>query len=125
MAKSVVGIAEIVILPLLLILVVAPLAAHGEIGGGHGRDDNVISVERAPLAPHGGDHTSEDRPEQGDNITLVERGTSATYLAARLKRDHPEIATQLAAGQPWLMASSPACLERHLWAVSSLKTATG
>jgi hypothetical protein len=48
----------------------APLAAHGEIGGGHGR---------------------------GDYVTSVERGNTAAYLAARLRRDHPEIAAQLGA----------------------------
>jgi len=51
-----------------------------------------------PLGEHGGDRKSEDVFRQGDNITLVERGTSATYLAARLKRDFPEIADKLAAG---------------------------
>jgi hypothetical protein len=44
-----------------------------------------------------------ERDEKGrivhsDNVT-VERGNTAAYLAARLKRDHPEIAEQLAAGK--------------------------
>ena len=39
-----------------------------------------------PLAEHGGDRKSEGK-NQGNNITLIERGTSAPYLAARLKRD--------------------------------------
>jgi hypothetical protein len=34
----------------------------------------------------------------------VERGTSASYLAARLKRDHPEIAEALARGENILSA---------------------
>jgi hypothetical protein len=52
-----------------------------------------------PLGDHGGDHISEDVFQQGDNVTLVERGNTAAYLAARIKRDFPEIAEQLAAGQ--------------------------
>src|SRR4051794_38362653 len=41
------------------------LADHGEIGGGHTRPDVIRSVSH---------------------------GTSADYLAARIKRDHPDIA---------------------------------
>ena len=39
-----------------------------------------------------------DDQNQGDNITLkkiIERGTDPTYLAARIKRDHPEIAERI------------------------------
>ena len=52
---------------------VAPLAQHGEIGGGHsdGRGDIVTSG----------------------------RGNAAAYLVAKLKRDAPEIAERLAAGE--------------------------
>lgn len=35
----------------------------------------------------------------GDNITRLPRGTSAAYLVAKLKRDHPKIARDLAAGK--------------------------
>jgi hypothetical protein len=48
---------------------VAPLAQHGEIGRGRSR---------------------------GDVVTSIERGNSAAYLVARLKRDAPEIAERLA-----------------------------
>jgi hypothetical protein len=34
-----------------------------------------------------------------DNVTSFERGNTAAYLAARIKRDFPEIAEQLAEGQ--------------------------
>ena len=50
--------------------------------------------ERAPLAEHGGGH----RSDQGDSIILIERGTSTAHLAARRKRDNPDIAAKLAAG---------------------------
>ena len=46
------------------------------------------------LAKHGGNHT-----KQGDNSTLVRGSTSAAYLIARLKRDAPEYAERLAAGE--------------------------
>jgi hypothetical protein len=49
--------------------------------------------EVQPLAEHGG-----DRVEQGYDITLP-RGTSASYLVRRLKRDAPEIAQELAQGK--------------------------
>lgn len=49
-----------------------------------------------PLAKHGGDRVS---GEQGDNVTLLARGNSASYLIAKLKRDAPEIAERLAAGE--------------------------
>ena len=51
--------------------------------------------DRDKLGEHGGDRT-----EQGDNTTLPVRGsTGAAYLIARLKRDAPEIAERLAAGE--------------------------
>ena len=37
--------------------------------------------------------------ETGDDITRLERGTSASYLVRRLKRDAPEIAAALARGE--------------------------
>jgi hypothetical protein len=55
---------------------------------------------RAALGKHGGDRKSEEaKADQGDNITLKERGTAAAYLIARLERDHPEVAERLAAGE--------------------------
>jgi hypothetical protein len=52
-------------------------------------DENV-----GPLFEHGG-----DRKEQGNNVTLPERGNKAEYLVRRLKRDRPDIAADLAAGK--------------------------
>lgn len=49
-------------------------------------EDTASNVK--PVAKHGGERTKAD--EQGDNITLPDRGTSAAYLAARIKRDAPE-----------------------------------
>lgn len=60
-----------------------PLATHAEAGakGGRGNkaSDNVTSF-------------------RGDNSTSA-RGHSASYIVARLKRDHPEIAEALARGE--------------------------
>ena len=44
-----------------------------------------------PAMKHGGDRKSEDR-NQGDNYNLDKhRGTSSSYLASVIARDHPEI----------------------------------
>ena len=52
--------------------------------------------EAPELKRHGGVRTS----RQGDVVTLpLERGNEATYLAARLKRDHPEIADRVTRGE--------------------------
>jgi hypothetical protein len=50
-----------------------PLAAHGEVGKGRGRVDNVNSK--------------------------TDGGNSADYLAARIKRDRPDIAERVEAGE--------------------------
>lgn len=50
------------------------------------------AVETGKLGQHGGDRRSAD---QGDNITLKERGTSADYTLARLKRDRPDLAERV------------------------------
>ena len=47
----------------------------------------MILAEVGPIAAHGGLRT-----EQGDNITLLERGTGSTYTLKRLKRDRPDLA---------------------------------
>ena len=51
-----------------------------------------------PAGTHGGDRRSE-KVDQGDHITLKDRGTAAGYLAARIKRDHPDIAARVEAGE--------------------------
>lgn len=51
---------------------VSPLTKPGEIGRGRNR---------------------------GDNVTPVDRGNSAAYLVAKLKRDRPDVAARLAAGE--------------------------
>lgn len=53
---------------------------------------------RPALAVHGGDRKSEE-VNQGNNVTLKTRGNDNTYLAARIKRDAPEIAARVAAGE--------------------------
>src|SRR4051794_34787875 len=48
------------------------------------------------LGKHGGDRRSEKVKDQGDNITLKERGTSRAYIIARLERDgHHELAAKV------------------------------
>jgi hypothetical protein len=61
---------------------------------------NPITVIRAGNLLRSVSEDDRERDEKGrivhsDNIT-VERGNSAAYLAARIKRDYPEIAAQLA-----------------------------
>jgi hypothetical protein len=62
------------------------------------RDQELkLHGEGAPLTDPGGDRKSEAaRLDEGDNVTLIERGNTVAYLAAR-KRDNPDIAEQLAA----------------------------
>lgn len=60
----------------------------------------AVGIEQIPsLKPHGGDRRSKQaRQDQGSNATLKqERGVS--YIEARLRRDHPEIAEQLRQGE--------------------------
>lgn len=71
----------------------------------------AVAVEQViELKSHGGDRRSEDyqlqqqggdrrcKEDQGSNRTL-KRGETADYIKARLRRDHPEIAEQLEAGE--------------------------
>lgn len=54
----------------------------------------------AVLKAHGGDRKSDAaKQDQGDVITLKRGSTGASYLAARLRRDAPEICDRLAAGE--------------------------
>jgi hypothetical protein len=63
------------------------------------KEELKLHSEWAPLADPGGDCKSEaTRLDQGDNVTLIERGNTAGYLAARRKRDNPDTGEQLAAG---------------------------
>lgn len=52
------------------------------------------------LKSHGGDRRSEQaKEEQGSVTTLKDPGRGVDYIKARLRRDHPEIAEQLEAGE--------------------------
>jgi|AACY02.3.fsa_nt_gi hypothetical protein len=55
------------------------------------------------LDRHGGDRRSKEacraRENQDDNIILKQQGTSAAYIRARLRRDHPEVAAALDHGE--------------------------
>lgn len=58
------------------------------------RDEGVkLHGEREPLAEYGTNQYT------GDSNTTSSEGRGAAYLAARLKRDHEDIAAQLAAGK--------------------------
>lgn len=62
----------------------------------------AVSLEEveAALGSHGGDRRSaQAREDQGDNIPLKQRSTSAAYLQARLRRDAPEVADALERGE--------------------------
>ena len=52
-----------------------------------GTKDAVAIDQAITLGRHGGDRRSEAVKDQGDNITLKDRGTSRDYLLARLRRD--------------------------------------
>ena len=57
----------------------------------------VTAGEAIELNSNGGDRRSEDF--QPNNISLKSHGTSADYIKARLRRDHPEIAEELERGE--------------------------
>ena len=69
------------------------------------RDELRLHGMRPALAAHGinqhtGGGANSTSLDQSDNVTLKRRGsTHAAYLAARLQRDHPEVAAELAAGK--------------------------
>lgn len=54
-----------------------------------------VMAKAEPAGKHGGPRK---HGEQGDNITL-DRGTSTSYLAARIKRDRPDIAAAVERGE--------------------------
>lgn len=66
-----------------------------------GENLSKAEVDQAiELKSHGGDRRSEQAQQnQDDNIILKQQGTSADYVRARLRRDHPEIAEELERGE--------------------------
>ncbi len=50
-------------------------------------------------APKGNANAAKERENKGNNITFVDRGTSASYTQARLKRDRPDLAEKVVAGE--------------------------
>jgi len=66
-----------------------------------GENLSKAEVDQAiELKSHGGDRRSEQAQQnQDDNIILKQQGTSADYVKARLRRDHPEIAEELERGE--------------------------
>jgi hypothetical protein len=75
-------------------MAVAVLEATGE-------NLSKLEVDHAiELKSHGGDRRSDEaRQDQDYNISLKQQGTSADYIKARLRRDHPEIAERLEQGE--------------------------
>ena len=64
------------------------------------REQAVAFDEAVILGKRGGDRRSEKaKKDQGNNITLITRGTSPSYTLARLKRDAPELAKRVASGE--------------------------
>jgi hypothetical protein len=51
------------------------------------------------LGKHGGDRKSDKTKEQGNNVTLIRRGNAESYTLARLRRDAPELAKRVEAGE--------------------------
>ena len=66
-----------------------------------GENLSKAEVDKAiELKSHGGDRRSgQAQQDQGDNIPLKHRSTSADYIKARLRRDHPEISEELERGE--------------------------
>ena len=56
-------------------------------------------VQESPVLAESRRPTRQEQADKGDIGTVTRGSNSAEYLAARLKRDHPEIATQLAKGK--------------------------
>jgi hypothetical protein len=73
-----------------------------------------LPYEAAALGAHGGQpgnrNAAKDKPEnEGDNVTSVsDRGNSATYTIRRLKRDRPDLADRVVAGE---MSANAAAIE--------------
>jgi len=65
-----------------------------------GRKALVDQLATAPtIAEHGGDRKS-DQGDKIENITLkTDRGTSSAYRLGKIKRDHPELAERIIAGE--------------------------
>ncbi len=62
----------------------------------------ISKAKAQPLAEHGGDRTLVQKTvQQGDNITLNQKGTSREYLAARLSRDCPEVLDEIGKGKKY------------------------
>jgi hypothetical protein len=77
---------------------------------------------RSPVGEHGGDRKSEVRStDQSVHNTLMRGSTNATYLAARIKKQRPDIAAAIAdrddgiAGQviEWLLRTAKRTAEPH------------
>lgn len=58
---------------------------------------NLIMAEMGALPAPGGDRKSEEVKDQGDIVTLI-RGNNPTYALKRLKRDRPDLAAKVVAG---------------------------
>jgi hypothetical protein len=56
------------------------------------------AIEAVALNNDGGDRRS-DQFDKNKNIKLNQGGTSASYRAAKLKRDYPDVAERLVAGE--------------------------
>jgi hypothetical protein len=64
--------------------------------------DKAVQAEtERRIGKHGGDRKSETAQNQVDNVNLIRRngGNSADYLAARIKRDRPDLAARVEAGE--------------------------
>jgi len=71
-----------------------------EIGAGKAESVQVVkgyADAAKALAEHGGDRKT--LQHQGNNITLMLRGTSADYLTARIARDRPDILERMKTGE--------------------------
>lgn len=65
-----------------------------EVAVSEGKRVQELADRAVPLGEHGG-----ARGEQGDDITLSDRGTSAAYLTSRIARDRPDILEAMKRGE--------------------------
>jgi hypothetical protein len=59
----------------------------------------VLKLARREIGIEGGKPGPGRGHKTGDNITRFKRGTERAYTLARLRRDHPELAERVIAGE--------------------------
>ncbi|WP_143596786.1 hypothetical protein [Synechococcus sp. BDU 130192] len=62
----------------------------------------IAKAKSQPLAEHGGDRSLVQKTvQQGDNVTLIQKGNNREYLTRRISRDHPEVLDEIGKGKKY------------------------